>query len=66
MRVFVTSQNRQTKVIERLHAKIGQLLMKRDYVAEAWGKGKSSVVDNASFRGGACSILKTYSCDMLI
>ena len=41
VRGFITSQNRQTKEVERLHAKIGQLLMERDYVAEAWQRGKA-------------------------
>ena len=38
VRGFTPSQDKQTKEIEKLHAKIGQLTMERDFLAEAWGK----------------------------
>ena len=35
---YTPIQNRQSKEIEKLHAKIGKLTMERDFLAEAWGK----------------------------
>ena len=34
----LTDERRREKDIEKLHAKIGQLTVERDFLAEAWGK----------------------------
>ena len=34
----LTEERRREKDIEKLHAKIGQLTVERDFLAEAWGK----------------------------
>ena len=34
----LTEERRREKDIEKLHAKIGQLTIERDFLAEAWGK----------------------------
>ena len=31
-------ERKTAKAIEKLHAKVGQLTMERDFLAEAWGK----------------------------
>ena len=34
----ITEERRREKDIEKLHAKIGQLIVERDFLADAWGK----------------------------
>ena len=34
----LSEERRREKDIEKLHAKIGQLTVERDFLAEAWGK----------------------------